>query len=987
MVVRNWIAICLSLSIGLQAFGKQSCVDAVNAPEQAARVELAEKSGKKSVSLLRRSMFNFLNFVLSRRYQVEAKGLDKIYAKGNTNIVFLFEHPALVDPAILYSQVGRQFDPRPVIASSQNKGLLQKVFERLNAVFVPEVGPDNPNAAEEIQNITTEVLASLSKGDNWVIAPSGSLKRTRRDQIRGKKMASDIIHNLPENARVVVVTSKGLWGSTFSYGSTGNSPHMPGLNGDVISGAMFNKLPKHQVQLEFEELSSAELAEMKVMSREEVNDMLDERINRVEQDNVFVPLRKCDPICKLPEPIPEHQLSQDEKKAIASASEAVPQETKDSVIKALEEVFPDDIKKVQSLFHGSAEVTEEELAGNLADIFLFDSLSAQDYQLDFEKLLGIELEEFGGLTPDELLIAVHRAKEGRGDSSKEKPKQRVDLRWFRYAQNGLRRAIPSGKNTLEVLYKKAQENPDAPWMSDEKSGVITYREGISKILLLSRMISKMPGKNIGLMFPPSVGGTLMVFAAMQAGKVPTIINYTAGNANIKYSMDLTGVKSIVTSNEFVKALSEKNLAVDSVQERFVFSEDLIAKAGDRSLPNAVNIAMNLAIREKSRFRTMWPKARWKRGNQLAVILFTSGSSSNPKAVGLTHKNLLTNVRDVAPVFDLTSDDAVLGMAPTFHSLGLTGTVILPALSGIRVTYTPNATDGRAIAAAIDAHKTSFIIGPPNILRAIFAASTKGQLDSLKYVVVGGEVLQAEVAAFLAAKAPHATVLEGAGTTEASPVWALNATDDVRLGWVGKILPSLTYEIVDNESLTTAIASKDMSAIKSIAPGTDGIRQGELVLSGDSVITQYFKNLKPEAFFKWNGRTYFRTEDLVMVDAERRAKILGRFSRQHKALGGEMINHQIIENLLTEFAPLKPLEDAKPTIWVGVGQTRQGEPVTTLVTSRDVTTEQVNGYLGSHLSATWLIRKIIHVSEIPLLGTGKVDGKTCNQLIKTEFDKP
>ena len=382
---------------------------------------------------------------------------------------------------------------------------------------------------------------------------------------------------------------------------------------------------------------------------------------------------------------------------------------------------------------------------------------------------------------------------------------------------------------------------------------------------------------------------------------------------------------------------------------------------------------------KAGFVSLWPN---KTGHDPeAAIAFTSGSSNTPKAVQYSDKNILTNIRDVAPLFNLTQADSAIAIAPPFHSLGLTGNLIMPSLLGLRTHYFANTTDGKGIVKAISEYKTTLLIGPPNLLRDIFRAAKPGDLNSLRYVVTGAEALTEDTYNFLKSKAPNAEILEGAGATETSPIWAINPPGAGRLGYVGKVLPSVTSYVVDNESLTEAVATRNPIKIRTITPDKNGVRRGELILSGDSVITQYYKNAKPEAFFDWNGRTYYRTEDEVEITADGYVKILGRYSRQHKAEGGEMINHQMIERVLSQYPPLLPGEDGKPTTYIGADKTKSGKIVTTLVTTRDVDLNNLNHFIGQSLSQTWYVRSVVKVPEIPLLGTGKVDGKSCNSVIK------
>ena len=921
---------------------------------------------------LRGNLFKLLRRTLALRYDVRVNGLDEALARGNQKIVFLFEHPALIDPVVLYSQVGDPFNnPRPVVASSQNTGLKKIPFRFLRALFVPEVTKDSGDLRNSVVELQNEIINGLEQGQNFAIAPSGQLKRTHLEDLRTKSMVADIIKKLPRDARVILVTSKGLWGSSFSYGSTGAAPSGPALTGDLLWGLVTNGLKKRQVDLTFDEVDPSRLETLKDQNRAEINEFLQSKINQIEQDNVYVPLVACRPNCRLPDPVQESQRTEQESNAIATAAESIPGEFRSKFINSLTELFPEQAETIGKVLSENSRLSEQ---------LGLDSLGFQELLINLEKKMGVQLNDVQDWSAKEVLLQIYKSSIG---GPKLEAKKAIDVRWFRYYQSPDNLRIPEGGNVLEVLYKKARENPEATWMADEKSGVLSYRDAITKIMILSRVIGKFPGESIGLMLPPSVGGTLLYFATLQAGKTPVMVNYTAGNESLKYSMDLVQVKTVLTSQEFTLKLKQKNLGVNGIADRFIYTEDLMKAHQEKSWRNALNLAMNLLNRERGRFTSLWPQGKALTPEDPAVILFTSGSSSLPKAVVLSNKNLMTNVRDVAPIFNFKQSDSLTGFAPSFHSLGLTGTLVMPALLGLRVNYFPDATNGKEIGKSVETFRSSMIIGPPNLLRQIFQSSTLDQLSSLRFVLTGAEQLSPDTAEVLKKMAPGAIVLEGAGATETSPVWAVNPIDDVRLGYVGKIMPSITFDIVDNESLSSAIVQKKSSLVQSIAPDAEGNRRGELILSGDSVITSYYNNLKPGSFIEIGGRTYYRTEDLVTVTRDGYVKIEGRFSRQHKASGGEMINHAMIERVLAKIPLLQPGPDGKPTVYIGAAKLASGKTVTTLLTTKDVSIEDLNREVISAYSPVWSIRRMVRVSEIPLLGTGKVDSRQCNAIIAAD----
>src|SRR5262249_37554502 len=231
---------------------------------------------------------------------------------------------------------------------------------------------------------------------------------------------------------------------------------------------------------------------------------------------------------------------------------------------------------------------------------------------------------------------------------------------------------------------------------------------------------------VGLMLPASVGADVALLGLYLADKLPVILNFTTGEANLQHSVRAMGLKHVVTSRAFINRLA---LSIPGVS--FFYLEDARGSIGRwellrplmrvRWLPDGVRASV--------------PKAD---PNSPAVVLFTSGSEKAPKAVPLTHRNLILNQRAGMQVLKPRSEDAIFGFLPAFHSFGTSITGLFPLLSGLRVVRHPDPTDAAALAHKVGGYKTTILVGTPTFASYILERAEAGELASLRMVILGAE---------------------------------------------------------------------------------------------------------------------------------------------------------------------------------------------------------------------------------------------------------
>jgi long-chain-fatty-acid--[acyl-carrier-protein] ligase len=501
-----------------------------------------------------------------------------------------------------------------------------------------------------------------------------------------------------------------------------------------------------------------------------------------------------------------------------------------------------------------------------------------------------------------------------------------------------------------VFLAQARRGPERIALADQTSGVRTYRDLITALHLLLPRLAALPGENLGIMLPASVGAGVVTLATLFAGRTAVMVNWTVGPRYLVHCLDLAGVQRVLTARRLVQRLESQGTALGQVKDRFVYLEDF-----------AKGMRLGEKLRAALRSRLSWGTLSRCRPRDPAVVLFTSGSEALPKAVPLTHANLLTNMRDVVSGLDLSPADRMIGMLPPFHSFGLNCTLLLPLCYGLPVAYHANPTESAVLARLIEAYRITLLIGTPTFLNGMLRAASGEALRSLRLAVSGAEKCPAAVYEALARRCPGATVLEGYGITECSPVVAVNDLKAPRAGTIGRVLPSFRYAI------------QDVDTGQRVVPGKPGM----LLLRGPCVVSGYLAHSGPSPFVDFEGTEWYRTGDLVSEAPDGVLTFVGRLKRFVK-LGGEMISLPAIEEALAQTF-LRGDED-KPLLAVE-NTPHELNPELVLFAAIDVDREAANRALRSAgLSALHNLRRVIRLETIPVLGTGKTDYRALREML-------
>jgi long-chain-fatty-acid--[acyl-carrier-protein] ligase len=757
------------------------------------------------------------------------------------------------------------------------------------------------------------------------------------EQIGGASAVHRIIQEVPE-ANVVLVRVKGLWGSSFSRAYLGKAPPIFPTMWTGIKEAFKNLLffsPRRTVIIEFVP-APADFPYQ--ASRLELNRYLEKWYNQpdglTQQDgnesgDSFIQVSYSLWRKKYPQ-MQQGEIVADERIKLEEISPAI----KEKVIKKLSEITeisPESIKPGMSLATdlGLDSLDTAELAAFLSDQFDIPSAPVSELT-SVEKVLAIASKQI--VCKDEQQEEMTNLKNWK----KTPPKARA--------------YVAEGNTIPEVFLNNCARMGKAIACGDNRSGVLSYPQLKMRVLLLADYIRHLPGDYIGIFLPASVGANILVLASHLAGKIPVMINWTVGPRHLETVVKLSNVQKVLSSWGFLDRLD--NIDLDGLEDRLIMLEDARHEFG---LFDKLRAYWRSKLSTKKILKLF--NVDQLEGENLAVLLFTSGTESMPKGVPLTHENILSNQRDVLESIDLYTDDVFFGVLPPFHAFGFTVSSLIPILAGVKAAYTPNPTDGKNLAREFVQWGITVMCGAPTFIKGLLRASTPETVKTMRLCATGAEKAPPELFKQIEELGKGDTLVEGYGITECSPVLTFNRKGEPTKG-VGKPLPHVELCVVHPETM---------------APMPTGA-QGLILARGPNVFSGYLNPGILSPFVTLNGVQWYKTGDLGNLDEENRLTISGRMKRFIK-IGPEMVSLASIEDALLQAAEKRgwPVSQEGPSLAVSAKELPGEKPKITLFTKFQTTVEEVNRTLKeAGLGNLIKISSVIVLDDIPIMGTGKIN---------------
>jgi acyl-[acyl-carrier-protein]-phospholipid O-acyltransferase/long-chain-fatty-acid--[acyl-carrier-protein] ligase len=514
-----------------------------------------------------------------------------------------------------------------------------------------------------------------------------------------------------------------------------------------------------------------------------------------------------------------------------------------------------------------------------------------------------------------------------------------------------------GRHVGLAFIRSARRNFRRFAMNDTTGKSVTHGKALIGAVVLSRLFAKRlaADKNVGVVVPPSVGGSLVNLGLVLAGKVPINLNFTASMEAFRSSLRQADIRTVITARKMMDKFPDLGWP-----DQVVFAEDFATQI------SALDKIIGLGL---ARFCP----ARWlvsgdaHNGDALLTIMFSSGTTGEPKGVMLSHHNILSNLDSIGEAFRPDGDVHLCAALPIFHSFGFTAGICLPLLCGLKVSYHTSPLDAGQVIEAIRKNGCNTLFSTPTFLSSYLRKAEPSDFSSLRFVLVGAEKLRKNLAEAFEDKF-GVEPLEGYGTTEMAPVVALNlpdAYDEItpqvgnKAGSIGQPLPGIAAKIVDPE--TGAVLPPDQS--------------GMLLVRGPNRMLGYLN--RPDLTEAATRDGWYVTGDIATIDEDGFIFITDRLFRFSK-IAGEMVPHMAAEDALTAGLNLVEMSLAVTS----VPDEKKGERLALLYTEAIGDPGRMKQVLDdSGLPNLWRPSEsmFFKVDKLPVTSTGKLDMRSIKQI--------
>lgn len=556
-------------------------------------------------------------------------------------------------------------------------------------------------------------------------------------------------------------------------------------------------------------------------------------------------------------------------------------------------------------------------------------------------------------------VTVHFGEPMPTDSGPEQ----VRLRVSELAGETIKLLKHDQRTLARMFVHSARKNFGRRAMSDTTGKDLSFGKCLIGSLALADVLAEdlREQQRVGVIMPASVGGALLNIALTLLGKVPINLNFTTSADSMASAIEQSGVRTTISSRAFLEKLEDFD-----PPDGLLYMEDIMQRVTG-------------GVRIRSLAKALFAPMRWLLAepgvttDDLATIIFSSGSTAEPKGIMLSHHNITSNIEGFSDLMHFREDDRMCASLPFFHSFGFTVTLWCPLICGFRVTYHPNPVDGATIAKVVRENQSTILLSTPTFLMAYIRRAKREDFESLRYVVTGAEKLKKRIAdAF--EKQFGIRPLEGYGTTELSPAVSVNIPDikddlgqvGTKDGSIGHPIPGITIRIADPDSLET------------LPHGAEGL----VLVKGPNVMLGYLD--QPDKTSEAVVDGWYNTGDIGRMDDDGFVVLVDRLSRFSK-IGGEMVPHLAIEEKYHDALGATQ----QVVVVTSLPDERKGEKLIVLFTPEAGDAKGLHKAIeSSDMPNLWKPRaqNYLPIEAIPVLGSGKLDLKTIRQFAIERLDE-
>jgi acyl-[acyl-carrier-protein]-phospholipid O-acyltransferase/long-chain-fatty-acid--[acyl-carrier-protein] ligase len=519
-------------------------------------------------------------------------------------------------------------------------------------------------------------------------------------------------------------------------------------------------------------------------------------------------------------------------------------------------------------------------------------------------------------------------------------RQRISAALYDVMSGMMFETTPRRHTLFEALLEaRRRHGGSALALEDVNRKPLSYTRTVAGSFALGRILiaGTEPGEAVGLMLPNANGAAVSFFALQAYGRVPAMLNFSTGSGNVLAACEAACIKTVITSRRFIEQarLSALDEAL-AARVRLIHLEDL-----------APRVSKLYGL-----FAALFKRPVERRPDDPAVILFTSGSEGTPKGVVLSHSNILANCNQLAARVAFSPQDIVFNALPVFHSFGLTGGLLLPLLSGLKVFLYPSPLHYRIVPEMVYDTNATIVFGTDTFLTGYARVAAPYDFYSVRYVFAGAEKVKDETRRVWMEKF-GIRILEGYGATETAPVLAVNTPMHCKAGTVGRLLPGIESRLEP-------------------VPGFD---EGQrLSVKGPNVMLGYLKVDNP-GVLQPPEDGWYDTGDIVTVDELGYVRIVGRAKRFAK-IAGEMVSLGSVENAVATLWP-----DSQHAV-IAIPDDKKGEQLVLVTDRADAARPAILEWFRAQGLAELLVPRTLRVvDKVPLLGTGKTDYMAVKALVE------